>query len=248
MIRSRNDSERLLVVLKRHLKSHGWTGARLAKELSIGEATVKRWLGGKSVTIDRLSRLAGLCEMSLADLVREAERPASGLAQELTLAQERALMADEFLALMFVTILAGYPPEETATDFALPPRLIESALSRLERLALIDRLPGGRVRSLVDGTIIWNKAPMRTLFEQRMKAQFVMMDFSATESVYASEMVKLSPQGAATLAELIEEFRRKVQALARHDRDTTHRPASWFVSLAVMRPLDTSGLDRLRGG
>ena len=146
MIRSRNDSERLLVVLKRHLKSHGWTGARLAKELSIGEATVKRWLGGKSVTIDRLSRLAGLCEMSLADLVREAERPASGLAQELTLAQERALMADEFLALMFVTILAGYPPEETATDFALPPRLIESALSRLERLALIARRAGPLTR------------------------------------------------------------------------------------------------------
>ncbi|MBK8271428.1 MAG: helix-turn-helix transcriptional regulator, partial [Sphingomonadales bacterium] len=79
MNRSQSDSERLLAVLKRELKSHGWTGARIARKLSIGEATVKRWLAGKSATIDRLSKLAELCGLSLADLVRKAERPASGL-------------------------------------------------------------------------------------------------------------------------------------------------------------------------
>lgn len=246
MNRSETESERLLLVLRRHLKSLGWTAPRIAAELSIGEATVKRWLAGKSMTIDRVSRLAALCGLGLADLVREAERPKTGLAQELTLAQERALMGDEFLALMFNTILSGYPPEETAADFSLPLPSVEAALARLERLALIDRLPGGRVRSLVDGKIIWSKPPMRTLFEQRMKEQFMALDFSAPESVYASELVKLSSQGAAMLAELIEEFRRKVQTLARDDRDTTHLPASWFVTLAVMRPLETSGLERLR--
>ncbi|MBK6296686.1 MAG: helix-turn-helix domain-containing protein [Sphingomonadales bacterium] len=51
MNRSQSDSERLLAVLKRELKSHGWTGARIARTLSIGEATVKRWLAGKSATI-----------------------------------------------------------------------------------------------------------------------------------------------------------------------------------------------------
>jgi transcriptional regulator with XRE-family HTH domain len=246
MQRTETESQRLLAALRRHLKSHGFTVARIARQLAVGEATVKRWLAGKALTLDKLERLAAMCEVSLAELARETEKPNSGLAHELTLAQEKALLTDEFLALMFFTILSGYPPEETTADFMLPPRMVEAALARLERLALIDRLSGGRVRPLVDRTIIWRKAPMRTLFEARMKSQFLSLDFAAPETVYASEMIKLSPQGAASLAELIEAFRRDVQALARQDRDTTHLPGQWVTTLAVMRPLDTSGLERLR--
>ncbi|MGC1468928.1 MAG: helix-turn-helix transcriptional regulator [Sphingorhabdus sp.] len=246
-MRTESESQRMLATLKRHLKTAGWTASTIAQRLQIGEATAKRWLAGKALTIDRLTALADLCDLSLAELVRETERPSAGLARELTLAQERELMADEFMALMFFTILSGYPPEETAADFDLPLSLVEGALVRLERLALIDRLSGGRVRAIVDRAVIWRKAPMRQLFETRMKAQFMAIDFAAPETAYASEVVKLSPQGAASLAELIEEYRRTVQALAKNDRETSHLPASWYTTLAVMRPLDLSGLDRLRG-
>lgn len=246
MKRTDSESQRLLAALKRHLKSGGWTAAKIARTLSIGEATAKRWLAGKALTLDRLAALASLCDLSLAELIRETEQPVSRLSNELTLAQERALMSDELLALMFITILSGYPPAETANDFLLPPTLVEAALAQLERLALIDRLTGGRVRPLVDRTVIWRKTPMRQLFEQRMKEQFVAVDFSAPDSVYSSEVIKLSAQGAAMLAELIEEYRRNVQALARRDRETSHLPAIWYTTLAVMRPLDLSGLNRLR--
>jgi hypothetical protein len=80
-----------------------------------------------------------------------------------------------------------------------------------------------------------------------MKDQFTSIDFSKTDAVYASEMVKLSKQGAAMMAELVEAYRRDVQALAKRDRESTHLPADWYVTLAVARPLDTKGLDRLRG-
>lgn len=247
MKRTDNESQRLLMALKRHLKSGGWTAARIAQALSIGEATAKRWLAGKALTLDRLSALVKLCDLSLAELIRETELPATNLSHELTLAQERALMTDELLALMFFTILSGYPPAETANDFQLPAPMVEAALVQLERLALIDRLSGGRVRALVDRTVIWRKAPMRQLFEQRMKEQFVAIDFASPEAVYTSEVIKLSAQGAAMLAELIEEYRRNVQTLAQRDREISHLPAAWYTTLAVMRPLDLSGLDRLRG-
>jgi transcriptional regulator with XRE-family HTH domain len=247
MIRTDTESQLLLVTLKRHLKSEGWTATRIAQQLRIGEATAKRWLAGKALTLDRLSSLAELCNLSLAELFRQTERSSSNLAPALTLAQERALMSDEFMALMFFTILSGYPPTETAEDFRLPMPMVESALLRLERLALIDRLSGGRVRALVDRAIIWRKAPMRLMFQQRMKEQFVAIDFSAADAVYASEMIKLSKQGAAMLAELVEKYRREVQALAEQDRQTAHLPQDWYTTLAVMRPLDTSGLKRIRG-
>lgn len=233
----------MLALLRRHLRREGWTARRIASEFAIGEATAKRWLAGRALTLERLERLAALCGLTLADLAREAEHPASGLAQELTLAQERALSSDAFLSFLFMTVLGGDAPEEIARDFAVPGEFIDAQLIRLERLALIDRLPGGRVRALVDRTVVWRKGPMRALFEAQMKPQFMAMDFAAEDAVYASEVIKLSARGAAELGEAIEAFRRQVQALAARDRDESLLPRRWHGMLCVMRVLDMRQLE-----
>ena len=243
-MRSQRDSAALLRVLREQLRHRGWTARRLAVHFAIGEATAKRWLAGKGLTIDRLDALAGLCGLTLAELTREAEQPPAGLAQELTLAQEKALSTDIFLAFLFMTILGGNTPGEIASDFTVPARDMDAALTRLERLALIDRFPGGRVRPLIDRAVVWRKTPMRALFEAHMKPQFVAMDFAAEDAVYASEVMKLSAQGAAMMAEAIERHRREIQALAEQDREITHLPRRWYGMLCAARPLDTGRLDR----
>lgn len=234
----------LLAPLRQKLRASGWTGRRLAERIGVGEATIKRWLAGRGLTLDRLDDLAAIAGTSLAELARMAEQPEAGLAQELTLAQERALSADGFLSFLFMVILGGYDWQDVGQDFAIEPRQMEAALIRLERLALIDRLPFGRVRPLVDRAIVWRKTPMRTQFEIRMKPQFLALDFASEDAVYASEVIKLSAQGAAMLAELIEKHRRDVQALAAQDRATTHLSKSWYGMLCAARPLDMTGLRR----
>lgn len=242
MKRATPASTALLAELRRHLRIHGWTARRLAEHFEIGQATAKRWLAGRGLTLERLERLAELCQLSLADLARVAEYPHATLAQELTLAQERELSSDVFLSFLFMTILGGNRPEEIARDFAVPAPVMALALARLDRLALIDRLPDGRVRPLIDRTIVWRKAPMRALFEQHMKPQFLALDFAAESTTFVSEVVKLSPRGAAELAELLERLRREVQALAERDRDEALLPGRWFGMLAVMRGLDMANM------
>lgn len=232
----------ILGVLRRHLRKGGWTTLRLATELAVGEATAKRWLVGKGLTLDRLERLAGLAGLTIADLAREAEDVPQGLARELTLAQERALSADIFLSFLFVAILAGVQPDEIMADFALPSRMMETALLKLERLALIDRLPQGRARALVDRALVFRKVPLRSLFERHMKQLYFELDYAAPETTYASELVKLSDVGAAQLAELIEKLRGEVQALSDKDRETAVLPRQWYGMLSVMRPLDMSAV------
>lgn len=240
-------SDSLLASLRKMLRAQGWTARRLAAELGVGEATVKRWLIGQGLSLDGLDRLADLAGTDIAELSRMAEAGDDGLAQELTLAQERALSEDAFLSFLFIVILGGYTPVEVAKDFDVTPRQMEAALLRLERLALIDRRPGWRVRPLVDRAIVWRKRPMRAMFEDRMKAQFLEMDFADERAVYASEVLKLSAQGAATLAEMIEQHRRDVQALAARDRDMAHLPRTWHGMLCAARPLDMSGLEQPEG-
>lgn len=232
----------IITVLRRHLRKEGWTVLRIAEALGVGEATVKRWLAGKALTLDRLERIAGLVGLSLGDLAREAEDSGDGLAQELTLAQERALSSDIFLSFLFITILHGIPPAETAADFSVPPQAMEAALTRLERLALIDRLRSGRVRPLVDRSMLFRKLPLRALFEHHMKPHFFALDYSDPATVYNSEVVKLSRVGMAQLAELMERFRADVMALADRDRETTALGREWIGLLCVMCELDMNPL------
>lgn len=237
----------MLSVLRRHLRKDGWTILRLSREIGVGEATVKRWLAGKGLTIDRLEAMARLCGLVLGDLAREAEDAPGELAHELTLAQEKALSSNIFLSFLFMTILNGVQPTETASDFAVPTRTMEAALARLERLALIDRLRSGKVRPLIDRTMVFRKQPLRALFEQHMKHVFFELDYSAPETIYTSEVVKLSPTGQAQLAELMEHFRAQVQALADRDAQGPIAAREWVGVLSVMRKLDLSPMHQAQG-
>ena len=241
-MRHDSTSAAMMGALRRHLRHEGWTAVRLAAKLGVSEATAQRWLAGKGLTLDRLDRLAGLADLTIADLAREAEDTPQGLARELTLAQERAVSADIFLSFLFMAILAGIQPDEIMADFSLPSRTMETALLKLERLALIDRLRQGRARALVDRTLVFRKAPLRSLFERHMKHIYFELDYAAPETAYASEMVKLSDVGAAQLAELVEKLRGEVQALSDRDRETAVLPRKWYGMLSVMRELDLSSV------
>ena len=124
-MRSGGESSALLAALRQQLRQGGWTARKLAAHFAIGEATAKRWLAGRGLTLDRLETLSALCGLTLAELARAAEAPPAGLAGELTLAQERALSADIFLSFLFMTILGGNTPAEIARDFGVPQRDID---------------------------------------------------------------------------------------------------------------------------
>lgn len=227
------------------LQQAGWTARKIAAELHIGEATAKRWLAGKGLTLDRLDRLAGLVNMSLAELARDANDADVGLTKELTLAQEKALSGELFLPFLFMALLNGVQPYEIAEDFEVRPDILDAALARLERLALIDRLPGDRVRPLVDRAIILRKTPMRALFDAHMKRQFLEMDFARADAVFTSGALKLSARGAAELAEEIERHRHNALNIAERDQETALLPRKWYGMLSALRELDIS---TLKGG
>lgn len=237
-----SQSTQLLDTLRRALRRRGLRIADIAQACGIGEASIKRWLKGNGLTLERLEQLAGLAGLTLAELAQAADGPAGHLRRELTLAQEKALSEDDLLSFVFIVTLAGEAWQDIIADFGVAPALVEAALARLDKLALIDLLPDGRVRPLVVRDIIWRKAPMRAQFEARMKPQFMAMDFAAPDAVYASDVYKLSDRGAAMLAELLEQHRREYQALAAEDRRTSRLTRRWHAVLAAVRVLDTTGL------
>ena len=217
----------MMQTLRRLLRGHGLTIRVIGERMAVSDATVKRWFQGQGLGADRLEDLSTLAGISLSE-------------HQLTLAQEQALTESTFLSFLFFMVMSGWPPRDLHDDFGVSMKQIEEQLKRLERLALIDRLPGGRVRSRVDRRVAWRRGPMRQHFEQHMKRQFVEIDFGAPDTIYTAETAKLSASGIARLEELLQRFRLDVQELADEDRRHSLLSRQWNMVLVAVRPLDVA--------
>lgn len=226
------DGAALMAALRRAQRGAGWTQTRLATQLGVGTATIKRWLHGRGLGFAMLCQLCTLAGTSLAELT-EAARIDATASDELTLAQEEALTRDTNLSTVFFLILNGWPPEEATAGFRIPPETVERHVQRLERLALVDRLPSGRARARLRPEHAWLRAPMRRHFERHMKPLFAAIDFGDPQTIFGAATVKLSPVGVARLRERIEAFRRDIQAIETDDRRSATLPAEWHAVLAV---------------
>jgi len=226
----------LLAALRRALRTAGWTQARLAGKLGVGTATVKRWLHGRGLSFITLSRLCALAGTSLAELADDS-RVAAEENDHLTLAQEEALTEDANLSTIFFLIVKGWPLSEAIEGFHIPPETVERHVARLERLALIDRLPGGRVRARLSPAHAWQRAPMRRHFERHLKPFFSAIDYGDAETIYGAETVKLSPLGVARVRERIETFRAELRTIELDDRRAAVLPGEWYAVLAVARSM-----------
>jgi transcriptional regulator with XRE-family HTH domain len=234
-----NEAGALLAALRRALRATGWTQARLTEELGVGSATVKRWLHGRGLSFHTLHRLCRLADTTLAELASDSRVNAQE-SDHLTLAQEEALTQDANLSTIFFLIVNGWPPSEATEAFHIPPDLVEQHVGRLVRLALIDRLPGGRVRARLSPSHAWQRAPMRRHFERHLKQLFATTDYGDPATIFGAETVKLSPLGVARVRELIETFRSDLRAIEQEDRRSAALPGEWHAVLAVarsMRPL-----------
>jgi len=231
-----HENAALLAALRRALSHAGWTQARLAGELDVGSATMKRWLHGRGLSFQTLGRLCALAGTSLFELA-ENSRVMAQQQDRLTLAQEEALTRDSNLSTVFFLIVNGWPPSEAIEAFHIAEQEVESHVQRLERLALIDRLPGGRLRARLSPTHAWQRVPMRRHFERHLKPLFFTMDYGDPNTIFGAEMIKLSPLGVAQLRERIEAFRGEIRALETEDRRTSSLPGEWYAVLGVARSM-----------
>jgi transcriptional regulator with XRE-family HTH domain len=230
------ESAVLLDGLRRALRRSGWTQAKLAGEIGVGTATIKRWLHGRGLGFTMLTRLASLADTSIVELAQDGRRDARNR-DHLTLAQEEALTQDPSLSTIFFLIINGWPPSEAVEAFRMPEDIVEGALVKLERLALVDRLSGGRVRARLDPAHSWQRAPMRQHFERNLKQLFFSLDYGDPDTIFGSEMVKLSPIGIARVRDRIEKLRGELQTISREDQRSAALPGEWFAVLAVARSI-----------
>lgn len=232
-----DETDAILKSLRNALRGAGWTQARLAAKFEVGTATMNRWLHGKSITLSNLEDLCRVAGVTIAELAW-SDRRADLDEQTITLGQEEALAEDPFLSLVLVLVINGWQPSGTGDGLGLSSDDLENYIGRLQRLALIDRLAGGKLRSRISAEHVWQRAPMRRQFDRYMKYLFFELDYAKPTTLFSAEIVKLSIVGIAQLRELLQRMRIELRSIEKRDRHNSVHPGEWFGLLAVARPLD----------
>ena len=211
------DATRIVDALKDVVRMRGLTYAMLAKRVGLSEASVKRLFSQRTFTLARLVQFCEAVEVDIAELARLA-RGRDGHAAELTLAQETALANDTRLLAVFYLVVNGWTFDEIVARYRITPAQCVASLARLDRLKLIDFLPGNRIRVKVPrDTRLRADGPIRRRHGKRAVEDFLAPQFDRVGGWFTFEFRELSRASFELLQRRLERIAAEFQELAEVD-------------------------------
>jgi hypothetical protein len=126
----------------------------------------------QTFTLDRLDKICGIVGIAITDLAKMVEYEAERVTQ-LTLEQEREIVADPKLMLVAVHALNHWTLEEIVAHYTISKTDCIRLLARLDRLRIIDLLPNNRIRVIVGRNFSWRPdGPFQRHFRDQLEANF----------------------------------------------------------------------------
>jgi len=168
----------LIDTLKKALKTHQLTYARVAKKLDMSEANIKRMFASKRFSLDRLEEICQLMQMELSDLFQLYEESRHHINQ-LSLQQEKELVANEKLLLIAVSVRNRLSFDDMISNYEISETECIRYLAKLDKLKIIDLLPNNRIKLRIDDGFSWLKnGPIEQFFEKQIQSQFLKSTFN----------------------------------------------------------------------
>ncbi|WP_018605191.1 helix-turn-helix domain-containing protein [Uliginosibacterium gangwonense] len=218
-----SEIDQLLTTLRRHLKAQGLTYRDLAARLGVSEQCVKRMFATQRFTLDRLMEISRILGFTLAELTLEASAR-EALLHTLSAEQERQLIANDKLLLVAVCMLNQWEVADIVKTYQISESECIENLLKLDRLRLLNLLPGNRVRLNVARDFDWLPGgPIRRFFQNEGLPDFVADDFSRPTEMMTFTYAMLTD---AAVEKMQIEMRRLRQKLAELHEESQQSPRS----------------------
>ena len=170
-------SNLIIETLKKELKAQRKTYRDVARVLKISESSVKRLFAEHSFTLDRLERICELAGLEISELTIKAEQAAQKTTG-LTLEQEQELVSDTKLLLMAFFLINRWTFMEIIESYDISETEGIRLLVRLDRMKLIQLLPGNRVKLMISNNFSWIKdGPIQRFYLERVQPDFLASRF-----------------------------------------------------------------------
>ena len=161
-------SQDLVAVLKAELRLAGITYAALGQSLGLAESSVKRMFAKGDMPLARIDEICRVLKTDFAEMARKVAE-AQPLRRELTLEQEKAVVADRKLLLLAICCLSQWTFEQIVAAYTLGEAEIVKGLTRLDKLGIIELKPLNRYRLNVAKTFRWRPhGPVMEYFRKQV--------------------------------------------------------------------------------
>ena len=214
-------TQQLVETLKQALRGQKKTYADVAKALELSEARVKRLFADKNLSLARLDRVCQLLDMEISDLVQlmnQRKRQITRLSRE----QEIEIAGDRILLLVTVCALNRWTLKEILAHFKISEFDAIRCLARLDRLKIIDLLPGNRMKLLISPNFTWlENGPIQTLFHAHLQEDFFASRFDRDSERLIVINGMLSHRSNAAMQKRMERLAREFDELNDDDAGLT---------------------------
>ena len=207
----------LIDALKRCLRAQNMTYRDLAAQIRLSEAAVKRMFSRRAMSLQRLEQICDALDVGLAELSAEASRGRKAMAQ-LSEAQEQALVSEPALLLALFLTLNRWRQADALAHFGFTPAQWTGLLVKLDRLGIIELMPGNRGRALTARNFRWRAdGPMERYFRHTLLTDYFADPFDGEQDALLLLSGALSIEGVRHVRQRLEELAREFDSLLARD-------------------------------
>jgi predicted transcriptional regulator len=236
----------LVEVLKRELRSRGITYARVARELRLSEASVKRMFSRRNFSLKRLDQVCELANSEFSDIARALHQEES-LISRLSHEQEQEIVSNSKLFLVAVCALnhVGFDQIVATYDISRPECI--QLLARLDRLGFIRLLPNNRIRLLISLDFSWlPDGPIQRFFNQQAHNEYFRSRFDRPDEFMVVVNGMLSRASSAALVTRLKRIAREFSELNNQDARLPLGERSAMSLLVAIRHWELAAFAELR--
>jgi transcriptional regulator with XRE-family HTH domain len=194
----------LVTALKAELKAANVTYAELAGRLGMSESSIKRIFAKGDMPLSRIDDVLRVLKMDFAELARKVVA-AQPLTRELTLAQEKAVVADRKLLLMAICCMSQWTFEQIVASYSLSEAQCVTYLVALDRLGIIELRPLNRYRLMVAKGFRWRPhGPVMQFFREHVAHDYYSGGFDGEGEMLMLVHGQISPSQASSFTERLQ--------------------------------------------
>ena len=236
----------LVDVLKSALRQRSLTYADVGRGLGLSESSVKRMLAQKRLSLERLERICGLMDLEIADLIELAHQ-AENRITELTEEQERELVSTPKISLVAVLVFNYWTAAEILETYRLTEPELVRTLTRLDKMRIVDLMPGNRIKVRLARNFRWRKAgPIQRYFEERVQHEFFESSFLGPDELRIFVNGRLSRRSIALLQGHMRKIAEEFDSLVGEDRHLDHGTPPGTSLVMAIRPWEPNVFATLR--
>jgi transcriptional regulator with XRE-family HTH domain len=236
----------LVTAIRHEMKAAGLTYAELARQLGLAESSVKRLMSRGDMPLSRVDAICQVLRLDFADLARRVadQQP---LLREMTLEQERAVVADPRLLLVAICVLSQWTLEQVTTAYRLTEAQAIQAMVQLDRIGIIELRPLNRYRLRLSKTFRWRPhGPVMQYFREHAVLDYFSGGFEGEAEglllVHGSISRALAPAFQDRLRRVAQDFAQ--QHLA--DQKLKPQDREGYTLLLAMRQWEFAAFQNLR--